>query len=32
MRYEPQDDAVDVYRFWNERNGGQRKSTVVPPG
>ena len=32
MRYQPQDAAVDVYRFWNERNGGQRRSTVVPPG
>ena len=30
MRYEPRPAAVDVYRFWNERNGGQRKSTVVP--
>ncbi len=32
MRYERHDAAVDVYRLWNERNGGQRKSTVVPPG
>ncbi|MGZ4515397.1 MAG: hypothetical protein ACXVX6_02295 [Mycobacterium sp.] len=24
-------DAADVYRFWNERNGGQRRSTVVAP-
>jgi guanine deaminase len=32
MRYQPQDAAVDVYRLWHERNGGQRKSTVVPPG
>lgn len=32
MRYERRDAAVDVYRVWNERNGGQRKSTVVPPG
>ena len=32
MRYERRDAAVDVYRFWNERNGGQRKSTIVPPG
>ena len=31
MRYDPRDDAVDVYRLWNERNGGQRRSTVVPP-
>lgn len=29
MRYEPNDDAVEVYRLWNERNGG-RRSTVVP--
>lgn len=29
MRYEPSDDAVEVYRLWNERNGG-RQSTVVP--
>jgi guanine deaminase len=32
MRYERRDAAVDVYRLWNERNGGQCKSTVVPPG
>ncbi len=31
MRYEPNDDAVEVYRLWNERNG-DRQSTVVPPG
>ncbi|OBH82756.1 tRNA-specific adenosine deaminase [Mycobacterium scrofulaceum] len=30
MRYQPHQGAVDVYRFWNERNGGQRRSTVVP--
>lgn len=30
MRYQPRDDAVDVYRFWNERNNGQARSTVVP--
>jgi guanine deaminase len=30
MRYAPRDGAVDVYRLWNERNGGQPKSTVVP--
>ena len=29
MRYDPRDDAVEVYRLWNERNGG-RRSTVVP--
>ena len=27
MRYEPLDAAVDVYRMWNERNGGQRSVT-----
>jgi guanine deaminase len=32
MRYEPQDAAVDVYRFWRQRNGGRRRSTVGPPG
>ena len=32
MRYQPDGAAVDVYRLWNERNGGERKSTVVPPG
>lgn len=30
-RYQPHEAAVGVYRFWNERNGGQRQSTVVPP-
>ncbi|MGE2815695.1 nucleoside deaminase [Mycobacterium heidelbergense] len=30
MRYEPRDDAVDVYRLWNDRNGGRRRSTDVP--
>jgi guanine deaminase len=32
MRYQPQSAAVDVYRLWRDCNGGQRKSTVVPPG
>ena len=32
MRFQPEDAAVDVFRFWNERNGGQRISTVVPKG
>ena len=32
MRYQPDGAAVDVYRLWNERNGGERKSTVVSPG
>ncbi len=32
MRCQAHDAAVQVYRFWNERNGGRRRSTVVPPG
>lgn len=24
-RHDPRDDAVEVYRFWRERNGGQRR-------
>ncbi|HZC50971.1 MAG TPA: nucleoside deaminase [Mycobacterium sp.] len=32
MRYEPRGGAVDVYRLWNERNGGRRQSTDVPSG
>jgi len=31
MSYEPRDAAVAVYRLWNQRNGGRRRSTVVPP-
>lgn len=35
MREEPRPEtraaAVGVYRLWNERNGGRRQSTVVPP-
>ena len=27
MRYEPQDAAVEVYRFWQQRNGGERCAT-----
>jgi guanine deaminase len=27
MRYQPRDSAVEVYRFWNERNGGRRHIT-----
>ena len=30
MRYEPRDDAVDVYRLWQERNGGDRRVTDAP--
>jgi tRNA(Arg) A34 adenosine deaminase TadA len=32
MHFRAEAAAVDVFRFWNERNGGQRKSTIVPPG
>lgn len=32
MRYQPSDAAVEVYRFWQERNGGRRTATVVPTG
>lgn len=35
MRHESREEtraaAVDVYRLWNERNDGRRRSTVVPP-
>jgi guanine deaminase len=27
MRHQPTDAAVDVYRLWNERNGGERRVT-----
>jgi tRNA(Arg) A34 adenosine deaminase TadA len=30
MRYEPRDDAVEVYRFWQERNGGDRRVREAP--
>jgi tRNA(Arg) A34 adenosine deaminase TadA len=30
MRYEPREAALAVYRLWNERNGGRRRSTAVP--
>lgn len=30
MRYEPRDAAIDVYRGWRERNGGQRRVSGVP--
>jgi len=25
MRYEPRQDAIEVYRFWRQRNGGERQ-------
>jgi outer membrane receptor protein involved in Fe transport len=30
MRYEPRDDAVDVYRQWQDRNGGDRRVAGAP--
>lgn len=30
MRYEPRDDAVEVYQFWLERNGGERSVAGTP--
>ncbi|OBB91607.1 nucleoside deaminase [Mycolicibacterium peregrinum] len=30
MRYEPRDSAVDVYKLWQERNGGERRVAGVP--
>ncbi len=32
MRYEPREAAVDVYRFWRDRNGGERRVSGVPTG
>lgn len=29
MRYEPREDAIDVYRFWHERNGGKRQASDI---
>lgn len=30
MRYQPEDAAVDVYRLWQDRNGGERRVAGVP--
>ena len=30
MRYEPRDDAVAVYEFWQERSGGDRRVQGAP--
>jgi guanine deaminase len=30
MRYDPRDEAVEVYRFWRERNGGERRVPGAP--
>lgn len=30
MRYEPREDAVGVYAFWQQRNGGERRVSDAP--
>jgi tRNA(Arg) A34 adenosine deaminase TadA len=30
MRYDPHEDAVEVYRLWQERNGGDRRVQEAP--
>jgi guanine deaminase len=30
MRYEPREGAVDVYRLWQDRNGGDRRVPAAP--
>ncbi|MEU3708639.1 nucleoside deaminase [Streptomyces catenulae] len=30
MTYQPREDAVDVYRRWQERNGGERRVSGAP--
>ncbi|MFE7428898.1 hypothetical protein ACFU7B_26470, partial [Streptomyces sp. NPDC057545] len=30
MRHEPHEAAVDVYRFWQEHNGGDRRVAGAP--
>jgi guanine deaminase len=30
MRYQPSQDALDVYRLWRERNGGERRVADAP--
>jgi hypothetical protein len=30
MRYQSRADAVDVYRLWRERNGGERRVADAP--
>ncbi|MFI5497547.1 hypothetical protein ACIA5E_00695 [Nocardia asteroides] len=30
MRHEPRGDAVEVYRLWQERNGGERRVAGAP--
>lgn len=32
MRYQPREEAVDVYQLWRERNGGERRVAGVPTG
>ncbi|MBM7167575.1 nucleoside deaminase [Streptomyces sp. G44] len=30
MRYEPREDATAVYKFWQQRNGGERRVAGTP--
>ena len=30
MRHDAREDAVDVYRLWQERNGGDRRVPGAP--
>ena len=30
MRHEPRDDAIDVYRLWQQRNNGERRVAGAP--
>ena len=30
MRYQSREDALDVYRLWRERNGGERRIAGAP--
>ncbi|MFD5463886.1 nucleoside deaminase [Kitasatospora sp. NPDC127059] len=32
MRYAPSEDAVDVYRLWQHRNGGEHRVAGAPTG
>lgn len=32
LRYRPREDAVDVYRLWQDRNGGERRVAGAPRG
>ena len=32
MRYQPREAAIDVYRLWRHRNGGERRVSGAPTG